>query len=247
MAVAFASAPQEASEPPAQPTAPVTNTALEPVARTEGWARQRHIAQARRLKTLRPRLLFVGDSITQAWEAEGAAVWAEYYGERAAANLGIAGDRCEHVLWRLERLPLADLEPRLAVVMIGTNNSDRNTSEEIAGGVGAIVQQLRTRLPKTHVLLLAIFPRGQHADDPQRLVNDRVNALIQPLGEDEHVTYLDLQLSFLDDEGRVSRRLMPDLLHLSPQAYRLWAEAIEATVAEHVDVAPEAAAAPAKD
>src|SRR6185436_11235435 len=73
-------------------------------------------------------LLFIGDSITEGWEGRFAtntwAIWDKYYAKRKAVNLGIGGDRTQHVLWRLERAPFGDMKPKAAVVMIGTNNSN---------------------------------------------------------------------------------------------------------------------------
>ena len=67
-------------------------------------------------------LAFIGDSITQGWEGKGKAVWDEFYGDRRAINLGIGGDRTEHVIWRLTHGNLANLTPKVAVLLIGTNN-----------------------------------------------------------------------------------------------------------------------------
>jgi lysophospholipase L1-like esterase len=107
-------------------------------------------------------LLFIGDSITDNWQGPGKQVWEKYYGNRKAMNAGIGGDRTQHVLWRLDHGNIDGINPKLAVIMIGTNNSNGNdnTAEEIADGIKAIVKELREKLPETKVLLLAIFPRG---------------------------------------------------------------------------------------
>ena len=97
-----------------------------------------------------------------------ATVWDRYYGPRNAANFGIGGDRTQHVLWRLENGELDGIKPKVVVLMIGTNNAGRNTADEIAEGVKAIVKELREKLPETKVLLLGVFPRGAEArPDPR--------------------------------------------------------------------------------
>ncbi len=110
-------------------------------------------------------LLFIGDSITHFWEtaapAGGAEVWKKYYAKRNAVDLGIAGDGTGQVLWRLRNGNIDGISPKLAVLMIGTNNSWRSSPEDIAAGVKAVVADLRTKLPQTKVLVLAIFPRGR--------------------------------------------------------------------------------------
>src|SRR6202012_1423367 len=108
-------------------------------------------------------LEFIGDSITQGWEGRGKNVWDEFYGKRKVTNMGVSGDRTQHVLWRFEQGQLDGIHAKVAVVMIGTNNSNNkdNTETEILEGVTAIVQQIRTRQPDTKIILLGIFHRGR--------------------------------------------------------------------------------------
>ncbi len=47
-------------------------------------------------------LVFVGDSITDGWRGGGKAIWQKDFAPLKALNLGIGGDRTEHVLWRLQ-------------------------------------------------------------------------------------------------------------------------------------------------
>ena len=77
--------------------------------------------------------------------------------------MGVSGDRTQHVLWRFENGQLDGIKAKVAVVMIGTNNSnkDDNTEADILEGVTAIVNQIRQRQPDTKVILLGIFPRGK--------------------------------------------------------------------------------------
>ncbi len=178
-------------------------------------------------------LLFIGDSITQGWEGEGKSVWAKQYEKRNAVNLGIGGDRTQHVLWRLANGNLEGIEPKAAVLMIGTNNSNGrdHTAEQIADGIKAIVAALREKLPKTKVLILAVFPRGEKPN-PQREKNAKASELAGKLADDKHVFYLDIGPKFLAEDGTLSREVMPDLLHLSPKGYQIWADAIEPKLKE---------------
>ncbi|MCA9248701.1 MAG: GDSL family lipase [Planctomycetales bacterium] len=200
--------------------------AIKPTPRDGRWG-ERHKQINARIAKGNVDLVFIGDSITQGWEGKGRAVWQEFYGERNAANLGIGGDRTQHVLWRLENGNIDGVSPKLAVVMIGTNNSSRNPAEQTIEGVEAIVASLRERLPKTKILLMAVFPRGPNAEDPKRLENDKVNRAIAKHDDGEMVRFLDIKDAFLEKDGTLTREIMPDLLHLSEDGYRRWAEAIE--------------------
>lgn len=182
-------------------------------------------------------LVFLGDSITEAWEYEGAEAWEKYYGRatgRHAANFGIGGDRTEHVLWRLENGNFDGLSPKLIVVMIGTNNAGhrKDPAEDTARGVVAILNRLREKCPTSKILVLGIFPRGDKLDDPNRVLNEQVNVRVRDeiRGVSARVCYRDIGAIFLDGNGLPRRDLMPDLLHLSPEAYELWAKAIEKDV-----------------
>lgn len=207
------------------------HSAVTPAPRTGNWMK-RHESFNARVKQGNVDLLFIGDSITQGWEGAGRKIWTEFYGKRNAVNLGIGGDRTQHVLWRLENGNIEGVSPKLAVLMIGTNNSGDNSSQEIAEGVKAIVDKLRAELPETKVLVLAIFPRGADSNDPRRKVNEGANEQIAKLADGKNVYYLDIGPEFLEDDGALSKEIMPDLLHLSERGYRIWAESIEPQVAE---------------
>jgi lysophospholipase L1-like esterase len=206
------------------------HSAIDPAPRPDkGW-KDRQEAINKRVADVgeKAEVIFVGDSITQGWEGEGKEVWAKYYNSRNAINLGIGGDRTQHVLWRLEHGNLDGLKPKAAVVMIGTNNSngEDNTAAQIADGVAAIVRRLREKLPNTKILLLAIFPRGENFNN-QRGKILQVNQVLQKLADEKNVFWVDFGYKFVTEDGLIPRELMPDYLHLSPKAYGIWAESIE--------------------
>jgi lysophospholipase L1-like esterase len=219
------------------------NDAIVAAPRDANWMK-RHDSFNERVKQGNADLVFIGDSITQGWERAGKAAWDEFYDKRNAVNLGIGGDRTQHVLWRLDHGNIEGISPKLAVLMIGTNNSGSNTSAQIAEGVKLIVEKLRAKLPSTKVLVLAIFPRGANFDaaknksekglpnDAQRKVNEGANEIIKGLADNKMVYYLDIGPKFLEADGTLSREVMPDLLHLNEKSYRIWAEAIEPKVKE---------------
>ena len=219
------------------------NDAIAPVPR-EGKLMERHKSFNERVKQGNVDLIFIGDSITQGWENAGKNVWAEFYAKRNAVNLGIGGDRTQHVLWRLDHGNIDGINPKLAVLMIGTNNSGTNTSEQIADGIKLIVEKLRTKLPNTKVLILAIFPRADNfdanknkvekgtKDDAKRKINEGANEIVKKLADNKMVYFLDIGQRFLAADGTLSREVMPDLLHLNESSYRTWAESIEPKVKE---------------
>jgi lysophospholipase L1-like esterase len=216
------------------------NTAVKPVPRDANWVK-RHEAFVAIAKKGDVDVLFLGDSITDGWGGEGhgaksagGKVFAAEFRPLKAANFGIGGDRTEHVLWRLQNGELDGIQPKVVMLMIGTNNSGAkgNTAEEIAAGVKAIVGEIHQRSPKTKVLLLAIFPRGEKPN-PQRDKIKQVNETIAKLDDGgKTVKYLDIGDKFLQPDGTISKEIMPDFLHLSEKGYQIWAEAVKGPIQE---------------
>ena len=208
----------------------LAHSAVEPAPRNDDWWKQRHGGFNTNVAALgaKSKVVFIGDSITQGWEGEGKAVWARYYAHRDAINLGIGGDRTQHVLWRLDHGNLDGLAPKAAVVMIGTNNSngEDNTPGQIVEGVRAIVAKLRAKLPGTKVLLVAIFPRSENYGVIRGKLA-QINQVLRRVADGKDVFWVDFGGQFLDDDGTMPAALMPDYLHLSPAGYSIWAEAIE--------------------
>ncbi|EEF59859.1 platelet-activating factor acetylhydrolase IB subunit [Pedosphaera parvula] len=221
------------NKPDAKPSVAAESPII-PVPR-EGKPFQRYQALNERVKTNQGDLdvLFVGDSITQGWEGNGKTVWQKYYGSHKAVNIGIGGDRTEHVLWRLEHGNADGMKPKVTVLMIGTNNSGkgRNTPSEIVEGVTAVVHKLQEKFPETKILLLGIFPRGKDFNEQRGDIN-QVNQAIHKLEDNQKVFFLDFGQVFINADGSISKDIMPDYLHPNQKGYELWAEAMEPKLKE---------------
>lgn len=222
-------------------------TSVIPNERKDKFAVSRHEKFVEIAKKGEVDLLFIGDSITQGWEGAGKNVWAENYGKLKAANFGIGGDRTEHILWRITAgKELEGIKPKLIVMMIGTNNTGSNSSEEIAQGVKAILDEFAKQKPEAKVLLLGVFPRatGGVTDkaatfatkEQMRTGNNKktweVNELIKKFDDGKKVFFLDISEKFLDKEGNLPKEIMPDWLHLSEKGYKVWADSIKDKLTE---------------
>jgi lysophospholipase L1-like esterase len=126
-------------------------------------------------------VIFLGDSITHGWEGQKA--WQDYFGSFKPVNLGIGGDQTGHVLWRItDGHELDHLNPKVAVIMIGTNNTGGHSAQQIAGGIKAIIEELRHQKPHIKVLVLGVFPRGNPADAERTLA--QISEGINPINEE---------------------------------------------------------------
>ena len=200
---------------------------------TRSWWNERHRQKVTLARDTTPQILLVGDSITHFWEKSlfgdgGSAVWEEHFGKIPTLNLGFGADTTQNVLWRLQNGEIDGINPQVAVVMIGTNNASQlHSSPAVYGGVRAVGEELRKRLPTTPVLLLGIFPRGANKEDGFRMLNEKTNHLLSTLDGMEGVWYADMGALFLDEEGTLSPEIMPDLLHPNEEGYQRWAVALE--------------------
>jgi lysophospholipase L1-like esterase len=172
-------------------------------------------------------LLFVGDSITDGWRGGGKAVWDKTFGPFHPANFGIGGDRTEHVIWRMRNGELEGIQPKLVVLMIGTNNGD--PAPDVALGIKTILMDIHERVPKAKFLLLGIFPRSEKPDGARKK-NEEVNTLIAKFTGDlslGRVSYMDIGAKFLAADGTtLPKDIMPDFLHPNEKGYQIWADAI---------------------
>ncbi len=124
-------------------------------------------------------VIFLGDSITQGWEGQKA--WQDHFNSFKPVNLGIGGDQTGHVLWRItDGHEIDNLKPKAAVIMIGTNNG--HTAQQIAGGIQAIVEELKRQKPEIKILLLGVFPRGSSADADRSL--EQITEGVKPINEE---------------------------------------------------------------
>lgn len=180
-------------------------------------------------------VLFLGDSITQNWGNAGSETWSKNFAPLKAANFGIGGDKTGNVLWRLEHGEVDGLSPKVVVLMIGVNNlwSGKNTGAEVAGGIRAIVEKLRAKLPQTKVLVLGVLPIGANAEDIGRWTVTEINAHAAKLDDGAMVKFVDLGPKLLQKNGKLlDEAFAKDNLHLSAKGYEILAKELTPVVAE---------------
>jgi lysophospholipase L1-like esterase len=221
------------------------NTAVVPVSKLENdcydwW--QRHEAVLAAKARIAPEIVLVGDSITHFWGGEpaspglkprGPAAWESVFGGKKVLNLGFGWDRTQNVLWRLDHGEVDGLKPRWIVVNIGTNNSSgtpnarANTPAETAEGVAAILGKLKEKSPDSKIILMAVLPRGEKADDPKRAFIGGLNPLLAEIAKKQGATFIDLRDRFLAADGTLPKSLMPDGVHPNEAGYAIWAAALK--------------------
>lgn len=226
-----------------------------PTARVDYWQKraadiERTLAGPQSLRAVR--IVFIGDSITDFWHFDanpwfpgkfcGRAVWQETFGGAVPAlnaiNLGVSGDRIEHVLYRLLPrkqggggwLDRADLQPERIFVMLGINNSfdaERPATTSIVKGVEATIARIRERKPAAQIVVQSLLPTDD--DTKNRDLVIPVNAQLRAFAQQAAgTTYLDLYAAFVDEHGAQRRELFNDALHPSREGYRVWRDRVVA-------------------
>jgi lysophospholipase L1-like esterase len=209
----------------------ITNTAAVPALHTN-----RHEDVQRKLDRFARKhadIIFEGDSIMNRWETTGKELWNQRYAG-IAADFGIEGDHVENVLWRLDQGQVDGIDPKVVVLMIGTNNSGQNRADEIAEGIKILVAEYEKRCPHAHIILMGIFPRGEKPTDGGRRKVAAVNSIIQSLDDGQRVTFIDIGPQMIEPDGTISRDMMPDFVHPTARGYQIWADAIQPVINKYV-------------
>jgi len=157
-------------------------------------------------------------------------VWQKFYGKRNVLNFSIGGDSTEHLNWRLKNSNIKHTSPKVAVLLIGTNNGGNPRQVETA--IKETLQLIRKLLPNTKILLLGIFPRGG-GPGQERIItgsgkrNQNVNKRLRHLADNKFIHYMNIWKNFLDENGNLGEGICDDGLHLTEKGYLIWAESIE--------------------
>ncbi|CAG7727636.1 unnamed protein product [Allacma fusca] len=195
----------------------------EPEPRDANWLRT-HEGFVNNTKSKRDEInvLFYGDSITAGWNGAGKPVYDKEYAPLGTANYGIGGDRTEHVLWRIINGEVEGLHPKVIVLKIGTNNGG-DTADNIVRGITTIVQELRTRLPNSKILLQGILPRSDTTAWFTKISD--INIKIAHLDDGANINFMDMFNQFSVGWAQVDQSLFnPDKLHLILAGYQKWAD-----------------------
>jgi (4-O-methyl)-D-glucuronate---lignin esterase len=174
-----------------------------------------------------------GDSIARRWGAtdypELLALWNKTFHGWNAADFAWGADRTENILWRLENGELDGVEPKVFVLLAGTNNIGKDPggdamAADVTRGLKAIVDAFRKKAPKATIILTAIFPRN---DNPAALPTiERINANLKGMADGKSIRFLDINPGLTGGHDRLLEAMTMDGLHPSLKGYEVWAEGL---------------------
>lgn len=197
-----------------------------PMPRTEWVVNVQNMIREGQKSAESTKLILDGDSITAGFRR----FWNIHFSHIPAFNFAMAGDRTQHLLWRLEQGQVENMRPQMVLLMIGRNNQSHNDSaKDIIAGVTEVVNQYRKRCPDAVIYLQSIIPGGSHTGEEQEITRD-VNKGIAQLADGRHIVFLDISEIFLLEDGSLNREFLPDTLHPSKEGYAAWAEVLRPIV-----------------
>ena len=171
-------------------------------------------------------IVFIGDSITEWWDAE---YFNHYFGMYKPVNLGMAGHTSRDTVEYLELSHFNNLKPSNVVIQIGTNDGDHDmTTGETAANIGKICSLVFEHSPESKILLVGPLPRGERVADRHNIYNREVNKLLSAseFRRDKRITYIDIGIMFTDEKGIISKNIMYDYLHLTKRGYHILSETV---------------------
>ncbi len=227
--------------PPAAAAQAAAVPADRPVERTDANSRTAHQQLLEKARRGGIQVYFLGDSITRRWGAtdypEFLAHWKRTFFGWHAANFGWGGDTTQNILWRIQNGELDGVNPKVIVLLAGTNNVGNvlppegveTRAADVARGIEAILRVLEAKAPEATIILMGIFPRNDNmAVMP---VINRINEHLSRLAGGR-VRYLNINDKLASPEGRLFDGMTTDKLHLSLQGYQVWADALKPILTE---------------
>jgi lysophospholipase L1-like esterase len=235
-------------QPPAAavPNCPELATALRTVitndARNRDWANLTRYREANHgiaaPATGEARVVFMGDSITDAWQQPR---FGGFFPGKPYVDRGISGQTTPQMLLRF-RADVINLKPKAVVILAGTNDIAANTgpmtNEEIQGNLQSMSELAKAAGIK--VVLSSITPVGAYHVNPagvpqtsQRPVErvKAVNAWMKQYAAANGHVYLDYYSAMIDASGMLMEDLSQDDLHPNAKGYAIMAPLAEAAIA----------------
>jgi lysophospholipase L1-like esterase len=227
-------------EKPGQPSAGTAPTADQPTPRTDQNSQIAHAQLLEKARQGRIDVYFEGDSITRRWGTSDEqykdflANWRQNFFGWNAADFGWGGDTTQNILWRLNNGELDNVNPKIIVVMAGTNNVGKRSPEgsedprvaDITRGIKAILDVCRKKAANATIVLMGITPRNDNlAVLP---IINQVNANIARFADGKKIRYLNINDRLADKDGRLFDGMANrDGLHLDVKGYQVWADALK--------------------
>jgi lysophospholipase L1-like esterase len=217
----------------------------QPSPRTDQNSMLAHQELLEKAKKGRIDVYFEGDSITRRWGTSDAQYkpflenWRQNFFGWNAADFGWGADLTQHILWRLHNGELDNVNPKVIVLMAGTNNVGNKSPEgnndpridAVTRGIKAILDTFRQKSPNSTIILMGITPRNDNMA-VMPIIN-AINERISKFADGKKIRYLNINDKLADKDGKLFEGMTnKDLLHLDVKGYQVWADALKPILTE---------------
>jgi lysophospholipase L1-like esterase len=209
----------------------------QPVFRTDANSLVAHAQLLAKAKQGGVDVYFEGDSITRRWGAtdypELLANWKQNFFGWNAADFGWGADRTENILWRLENGELDGVNPKVVVLLAGTNNvGGLAAADDVTRGLQETVRAIQAKAPAATIIVMGIFPRNDNM--ALMPIIENINANLSRLADGRKVRYLNINDKLAGPDGKLFDGMMnaKDKLHPIAKGYQVWADALKPVLTE---------------
>lgn len=179
-----------------------------------------------------PQVVLIGNSITHFWAGEpeghikqGTDSWEKLFKGKVVRNMGFGWDRIENALWRIHHGELDGYQAEKVVLLMGTNNLDVNTDDEIVDGINELVRAVRFHQPTARIYVAGILPRVYKEGRVKIL-----NTLLQARLLSDEATFIDMTPELTQENGQIIKELFTDGLHPNKEGYQRVAKMLEKAI-----------------
>lgn len=212
--------------------------AIEPTPRKDRNSQVAHMQLLEKARKGGIDVYFEGDSITRRWGtsdpqyADFLANWKENFFGWNAGNFGWGGDATANILWRLQNGELDDVNPKVIVLLAGTNDvgnrADESKIELVVDGIKAILDVMRQKAPAATIILMGITPRNDGPGGANNVaIIKKINERISRFADGKTIRYLNINDNLANPNGTLLEGVTVDRLHLSTKGYQVWADALK--------------------
>jgi lysophospholipase L1-like esterase len=209
-----------------------------PVSRADANSQLAHKQLLAKTKQGRIDIYFEGDSITRRWGATDYPQllenWKQNFFGWNAADFGWGADRVENVLWRIENGELDEVNPKVIVLLAGTNNVGGKgaAAANVASGLAAVLRVMQAKAPNAVIILMGIFPRNDNLAGMPEI--NQINDNLAKLADGHKIRYLNINDKLADANGMLYDGMMNanDKLHPTLKGYQVWADALKPILTE---------------
>lgn len=175
------------------------------------------VTKTKKVVTVSPNYLFLGDSITDFYDLE------KYFPDEPVVNSGISGNTTEDILNDMEKR-VYQYNPSKVFLLIGTNDLlEEDRTDKVIENIKKIAKNIKEKRPLATIYIESIYPVHPEIS---AVVGSRKNSDIETINtalkkycQQEKFTYIDVFKSLVDEDGTLNEDYTKDGLHLNDKGY----------------------------